>query len=357
MARSNFFGKRFRCVHCVVCPAGFLGARTFKFSDQNSPAITLEVTAGLFHQHDLYRYFAQRCGHAKTPTIQTNAGEKKAKDAKTKTGPEVAKRVNQLKSSNKQVKNALKAFENNSAKNGRTPRVEESWAMTGTVTSSALARAKNHKGNSRIRKVSLKPQETFSDYGIEIIFVPTYSTPSEWQGTAIFNLYDSSGNFLEQYVADVVMTPDSSINSWNVIYEVSFEGGGAYLESDPALGMITSLNFEWGTSAYEQPIDPQIMPGLISSMSGRDFRKASFSPAKTVVEPQSWKGVYVQFRRYPPSLRFNYFMKCSGIGCGSVLLGCGAVSLFFAGTTFAPCAVGGCVTAVAGCAGFAIFRL
>ncbi len=288
-------------------------------------------------------------GYAKSPTIQTNAGETKAKDAKTKTGPEIAKRVNELKSSNKQVRNALKAFENNSAKNGRRPKVEESWAITGTLTSSTLARAKNHNGDSRIRKVSLKPQETFSDYGMEFIFVPTYSTPSEWQGTAIFNLYDSSGNFLEQYVADVVMIPDSSINSWNVIYEVSFEGGVAYLESDPALGMITDPNFELGTSDYEQPIDS----GPVSSISGREFRKASFSTAKTMVEPQGWGGGIGP--RYPPNPRMNRFMKCSGLACGSALLGCGAASLIFAGTTFGPCAVGGCVTGVALCGAYNIF--
>lgn len=293
-------------------------------------------------------------GHAKNPTIQTNVGEKEVKDAKTKTGPEVAKRVDQLKSSNKQVRNALKAFENNTSKNGRRPKVEESWAMAGTVTSSTLARAKNHKGDSRIRKVSLKPQETFSDYGIEIIFVPTYSAPSEWQGTAIFNLYDSSGNFLEQYVADVVMTPDSSINSWNVLYEVSFEGGTAYLESDPALGMITDLNFELGTSVYEQPTGRQFMLDQASSTFRRDFRKASFSPTKTVVEPQGWGGGIGP--RYPPNPRMNRFMRCSGITCGSVLVGCGAASLIFAGTTFGPCAVGGCVGAVVGCAGFTIFE-
>lgn len=318
-------------------------------TNMRSSAASILLTAVVFTTTLPGPYY----GHAKTLTIQTNSGEKKARDAKTKTGPEIAKRVNELKSSNKQVRNALKAFENNSAKNGRSPKVEESWAITGTLTSSTLARAKNHNGDSRIRKVSLKPQETFSDYGIEILFVPTYSTLNEWQGTAIFNLYDSSGNFLEQYVADVVMIPDSSINSWNVIYEVSFEGGAAYLESDPALGMITDLNFEFGTSAYQQPIGHQPMLDQVSSMSGRDFRKASFSPAKTVVEPQGWGGGIGP--RYPPNPRMNQFMRCSGMTCGSVLAGCGAASLIFAGTPFGPCAVGGCVASVAYCGAVTIF--
>lgn len=277
-------------------------------------------------------------GHAKTPTVQTNAGEKKANDAKIKTGPEVAKRVDELKSSNKQVRNALNAFEKNTWKTGRQPRLNEAVTITGTSRLSETA-LKACKHCSQLRKVSFRPQEPLPEANIEIIFVPTINLPSEWQGTVIFNMYDVAGNFLDQYIADVVMLGPN----WTVVYEVSFEGGQAFLESDPALGMMTDLNFEWGTSAHEQPIDP----GPVSSVAGRDFRKASFNHAGTLVEPQGWRGGIGP--RYPPNPRMQRFAVCAGGICVGALAGCGAASLFFAGFTFGPCATVGCVGGTVNC--------
>src|SRR6266849_4342235 len=203
-------------------------------------------------------------GHAKTPTIQTNTGEKKAKDAKIKTGPEVAKRVNELKSSNKQVKNGLNAFEKNTWKTGRQPKLNEAVTITGTSTLSETA-LKACKHCSKLRTVSFRPQEPLPEANIEIIFVPTINVPGEWQGTVIFNLYDVAGNFLDQYIADVVMLGPN----WTVVYEVSFEGGQAFLESDPALGMITDPYFELGTPTLEQPLGP-LMP-QVSFVFGAEF--------------------------------------------------------------------------------------
>jgi hypothetical protein len=287
-----------------------------------------------------------RYGHAKA-----KVQDQETKDAKIKTGPEVAQRVNQLKQANKQVRNALKIFENNERKNGRKPKIEESWAITGRVASSRQARTRNCKSCPPLKKVGFH-QDPASDDVIEIIFIPTYDVPGEWQGTTIFTLYDSAGNFLDQYIADVVLRQqDPAVDSWTDVYEVSFEGGQAWLQSDPAQGMIMDLNFQFGTPLDQQP-DPSILPGVISAISGPRFsRKVSYS--LTTMEPQLLFPFGSPVRPHP---RVRSFLKCSALTCAAVGgLGCGVTSLLDAGLHFGPCAAGSCVGGAALCGLFQIF--
>jgi hypothetical protein len=60
MARSNFLENAF-LVFIVYLPCRILGAHSLKLIDQNSPAITLQVIAGLIINTTFAACFAQRC--------------------------------------------------------------------------------------------------------------------------------------------------------------------------------------------------------------------------------------------------------------------------------------------------------
>lgn len=287
-------------------------------------------------------------GAKERPSAQER--ERKVKNLKTKRGAEVAQRVDQLKRFNREVRNALKAFEKNERRNGRRPKIEDSWMHSGAVTSSEQARNVTCRGCPPLKKVSFNPQDPPSEDGIELIFIPTYSVEGEWQGTVIFHRLDSAGNFLDQYVADVVMTRDPNEAKWDVIYEVSYEGGAAYLESDPALGMITDPNFELGTPLDQQPGDlgPRTDP---FAGYGVSLQRLAFTPPN-MVEPQRLPG---PGPRYPPNPKMNAFMKCTGITCAAVLGGCGLASLIFSPAVFGPCTVAGCAGGAIRCGLTAIF--
>jgi hypothetical protein len=129
----------------------------------------------------------------------------------SKRGPEVGKRVRELQKHNKDVRSALAVFERNAARNGHSPRLDDAFSVTrdpagGTAgLKDALTPA-----TTPFRKVGFKPQDTdYSAYGLEIIVIPTYYVPGQWQGTIIFNKFDPSGSYLGEYVADVVITLDS----------------------------------------------------------------------------------------------------------------------------------------------------
>ena len=138
----------------------------------------------------------------------------KTERTRVKSGPEVANRVRQLQKHNSNLRRALADFEKNERRNGHKPKVDESYAVTfesqGSPQSSG---ALKNTGNpdTPFRRVSLTPQTTdYSGYGVEMIFIPAYSAPGEWQGTVLFNKFDPTGAYLGQYVADVAMGPDAS---------------------------------------------------------------------------------------------------------------------------------------------------
>lgn len=193
------------------------------------------------------------------------------KEFKVKRGAEVAARVKKLKERNKGVRRALATFEQNK----HVPKIDESWSMSGTLPA-AVARA----GRGSFRNASFKEtaQDVVSGDGMELILVPTLSTDTEWQGTVIATACDEFGYFLEQYVADVAMARQSSeTQPWKTVYEVSFDGASAWIESDANMGMITDPAFEFGKSIYEQP-ELQGSPGLQMArlLDGTKFLNASF---------------------------------------------------------------------------------
>ena len=151
----------------------------------------------------------------------------------SKKGPEVGKRVKQLQKFNNSVRSALAAFEKNEKRNGHRPKHDESFSVrldpAGGPPSSAALRSTQTA--SPFRKVGFKPQDPdYSAYGVEMIFVPTYDTPDEWQGTVILNEFDPDGAYLDQYVADVAMVPDPTATYWDVFYEMVYHDSETYLE-------------------------------------------------------------------------------------------------------------------------------
>jgi hypothetical protein len=279
---------------------------------------------------------------------------KKVREAKVKTGSEVVQRVSQLKRANKQVKNALKAFETNAQRNGHFPRIEDSWSVTSALYPVTVSRAATAQNDVHIRKVGFKPQDSISEDGIEIIFIPVYSVPGEWQGTVICNRYDSGGNFLDQYVADLVLTQAAPSYAWTGIFEVSFEGNQSYLESDPALGMITDPYFEFGTPSNQQPSNHDgFLDGQVSSTSSSPFLKVNFGlVANTLQRLPGLPGA-----RYPPNPRMSQWVRCSTSRCFGTTVGCGALSTLTAGVSFGPCSVSACLGSAAACGLSTIFGL
>jgi hypothetical protein len=102
-------------------------------------------------------------------------------------GPEVGKRVRQLRKYNKNVQRALADFERNEKRNGHKPRIDDAESFT--IDPAGGTAALNMATSTPFRKASYKPQD-FSGYGLETIVITTYEAPGEWQGTVIFNKFD-----------------------------------------------------------------------------------------------------------------------------------------------------------------------
>ena len=259
-------------------------------------------------------------------TLTYARGERKARHKK---GAEVGTRVRQLRKHNKNVDRALADFERNEKRNGQKPRIDESESFTIDPTVGTAAR--NMSANSPFRKVSYKPQD-FSEYGLEVIVITTYEAPGEWQGTLIFNKFDSSGGYLGEYIANVIIGPDPTNTLPDVILEISYEGGQTYLEYGD-------------DSMYGGLGDPGagfVRPAIASTTGGRSiFKKASFTQGR--------------IRRIVQNPRVRGYVKCTWAGSVAGAAGCGAVSAFFAGAPFIPCLLGAATTANTGCALYAIF--
>ena len=132
------------------------------------------------------------------------------KDYKVKKGAEVAAKVRKLKDSNKNVRAALKLFEDKK----RMPKVDASFAINGSL--GPLKTGLNNRGQLLFQNVSFKQQSSISGDYIEIVFVPVLSLDMEWQGIVISDLYDSGGNIVGEYVAEsVLIMPDPNFYAWD----------------------------------------------------------------------------------------------------------------------------------------------
>jgi hypothetical protein len=258
----------------------------------------------------------------------------------SKNGPEVGKRVRDLQKYNSKVRAALNIFESNAKRNGHAPKLDESVSITrdpaggSAKLNDALAPA------SAFRKVGFKPQDAdYSGYGFEIIFIPAYTTATEWQGTAIINKYDPSGAYLGDYVADVAIS--GLLN--DVIEEVSYEDGQAYLQYG-------SYDFQFGAPIDTQ--DPGAIQPLITSTVSPRFTNASYAP-----QGIGWEaGSRPHPPTGPPSPKIRYVIKCTvanSVGWGGV--GCGVLALASAGGLFGPCAGAAVSASFTACTLTAIF--
>lgn len=214
------------------------------------------------------------------------------------------------------------------------PKIDESWAVSGTFLPSAAAQRENQAGRGLFRYANFKAQDVVSGDGAELILVPTLSTDTEWQGTAIATSYDEFGNFLEQYVADVVLVrQNDDVQPWIAVYEVSFDSSNAWLESDPGMGMITDPNFEFGRTIYEQPqLQGVQLEQQISRLRGARIRNASFQVRsdRNFYPPPSPPGDRV------PDPRFGLYVGTVALGA----LASGA-RCWIAGPFTLPCVAGG----------------
>ena len=182
------------------------------------------------------------------------------KGFKVKKGAEVAAKVRKLKDSSKNVRAALKLFEDKK----RTPKIDASFSITGSL--GALKTALNRGGQKFQSHVSSAQQSSISGDYIEIIFVPVLSLDMEWQGTVICDLYDSSGNIVAEYVADsVLIMPDPNLYAWDEIYEAPVYDGIL----QPAIagpGLFT--NIDLGVPLDQQVISMQMPQPTSQSLGG-----------------------------------------------------------------------------------------
>src|SRR5689334_8744257 len=127
-----------------------------------------------------------------------------------KRGLEVGERVRDLQKYNKNVRAALAHFEKNANRNHNQPKLDEAISITRDPAGGIAMLNTANTAIPLFRKAGLKSQEPdYSQYGVEMILIPTYNTAYEWQGTVILNGFDPSGNYLGQYVADVAIAVNS----------------------------------------------------------------------------------------------------------------------------------------------------
>src|SRR5215510_10865028 len=178
------------------------------------------------------------------------------KDFKIKKGVEVAAKVRKLKDSNKDVRAALKLFEDKK----RTPKIDQSFSINGSLAS--LKAELNDRG-AVFQRVSFNQQSSISGEYVDIIFVPVLSLDMEWQGTVIADLYDNSSNIVGEYVAEsVFIMPDPGLYAWDEIYEAPVYNGVV----QPAIaepGMFT--NVDLGV-----PLDQQVLSVRANQESSRE---------------------------------------------------------------------------------------
>lgn len=282
------------------------------------------------------------CGLAISSAAPDNQEKQEKERHHTKKGAEVGKRVRDLKRYNSRVRAALNIFEVNGKKNGHTPKLDESVSITRDPAGGTAALERALTPPSPFRKAGFRPQEPdYSAYGFEIIFIPAYTSATEWQGTAIINQFDPSGNFLGQYVADVAVVLYSA-DIGEVIQEVSYQDGEAYLQYG-------NPDFQFGAPIDTQ--DPGALQPLISSLAKPQFTNASFAP-----QGIGWEaGNRPRAPSGPPNPKVKWVMRCTVMASSAGAVGCGITSLFTGGSTWLPCAAGGVGASFTLCTLTAIF--
>jgi hypothetical protein len=233
------------------------------------------------------------------------------KDYKVKKGAEVAAKVRKLKESNKNVRAALKLFEDKK----RMPKVDASFSINGSLGS---LKAGLNDRERLFQNVSFEQQSSISGDYIEIIFVPVLSQDMEWQGIVISDLYDSDGNIVGEYVAEsVLIMPDPNFYAWDEIYEAPVYNGVV----EPAIAepwMFT--NVDLGV-----PLDQQVL--------SVEMHQANPSSVIRVV-PAS----YVQ----GGPARIRAWANCTFGWCGGAGINCVGTAVWSADALISSCFASGC---------------
>jgi hypothetical protein len=223
-----------------------------------------------------------------------------------KSGAEVAAYVKKLKEQDKDVREALRAFE----RNGRSPKIEDALVISGTVEQVAVH--KNSELRRIFQKASLRPQDTISGDGFEATFIPSYHQGNEWQGTVIATHYDQYGNVIDRRTFDVAMRDPYSDGNWEVVFEVSYQDGASWLDWQE--GMIDDQYFRWGISLEEQPNreyqqrqlrQSPMMEQQISRLGKVTFGRTSFLPvgSRMAFAPAGFRPV--QWGLSPPAFQYD----------------------------------------------------
>lgn len=241
------------------------------------------------------------------------------KDFKVKKGAEVAAKVRKLKESSKNVRAALKLFEDKK----RTPKIDASFAINGALASSKTGL---NKAGQMFRSLSFAQQSSISGDYIEIIFVPVLSQSMEWQGVVISDLYDSAGNIVGEYVADsVLVMPDPNLYAWDEIYEAPvYDGIVGPAIAEP--GMFT--NVDLGI-----PLDQQVLSSQIYEANPADTLRVV--PAR-----------YVQ----GGPARLRAWANCVFGWCGGAGFNCVGTDMWSADVLSSSCFASGCGDDAIGCA-------
>lgn len=269
--------------------------------------------------------------------------QRSVRNAVAKTGAEVAARIRQLKEQNREVRAALRAFE----RNGRAPKLDDALMISGTVERSTATN--NNYGRGLFHKASFRPtQETISGDGYEATFIPSYHQGNEWQGTVIATHYDEYGNIMDQRTFNVAMYDPYSNGNWQVIFEVSYQESGSWLDWEA--GMIDDQYFQWGTGLNEQPNREyqqqqlreqpmmeqqvsQLQRGMfewavfLPSKSKATLVRAGFRPVQNGLSPPAFQydprtGGYTGYRYPPAPPQVRRYAVNAAFGCAGAAAAC-----------------------------------
>jgi hypothetical protein len=307
-----------------------LGMRRLAKRTVISIVVLLAFTGGIF----VCPYAATSLQSTKSQKKQINQSQKKqikpqkrekrplrraGKDYKVKKGAEVAAKVRKLKESNKNVRAALKLFEDKK----RMPKVDASFSINGSLSS--LNVGLNDR-DRLFQNVSFEQQSSISGDYIEIIFVPVLSQDMEWQGIVISDLYDWDGNNVGEYVAlSVLIMPDPDFYAWDEIYEAPVNNGVV----EPAIAepwMFT--NIDLGVPLDQQVLSVEIYQAKPSSV-------IRLVPAS-----------YVQ----GGPARIRAWANCTFGWCGGAGINCVGTAVWSADALISSCFASGCGDYAIGCA-------